>query len=57
VTDAEKIERLRRALAFYAEPGNWLSPSSGFALQYDPDPSPLDADRGELARLTLTATE
>ncbi len=36
-------ERLRSVLAFYAEPKNWESPSTGFAAQYDPEPSPINA--------------
>lgn len=36
-------ERLRTALGFYADPRNWKSPSTGFAAQYDPEPSPIKA--------------
>lgn len=42
------------ALAFYAEPTNWQSPSSGFALQYDPEPSPINRDRGSKAAAALS---
>jgi hypothetical protein len=33
--------KLRAALEFYADKANWSSPSRGFALQYDPEPSPV----------------
>jgi len=46
---------LKAVLAFYASSANWQSPSSGFALQYDPQPSPVSRDRGLRARLTLDA--
>lgn len=48
-----KIQRLEIALAFYAEPNNWRSPSKGFALQYDPEPSPIDKDQGQMARTMI----
>jgi hypothetical protein len=61
--DAE-VKRLRRALAeavkvigFYADEGNWCSPSKGFALQYDPEPSAFQKDRGAAARDFITAQE
>jgi len=38
---------LADALAFYADEQNWRSPSRGFAAQYDPEPSPIDRDRGD----------
>src|SRR5665647_687905 len=41
------------ALAFYAEQKNWRSSSTGFALQYDPDPRPIDVDHGKLASAAL----
>lgn len=40
-------------LKFYAAPINWKSPSSGFASQYDPEPSPADSDQGSRARVAL----
>jgi hypothetical protein len=40
------IKKLMDALAFYAEEKNWRSPSEGFALQYDPRPSPV-IERGK----------
>jgi hypothetical protein len=47
-------EAMREALSFYADPANWRSPSSGFALQYDPEPSPVDkAGRHEVAAKVL----
>ena len=42
--------KYREALEFYADPANWQSPSHGFALQYDPEPSPVEKDKGERAR-------
>ena len=39
-----------KALAFYADPANWKSPSEGFALQYDREPSPVEKDKGRRAR-------
>jgi len=41
---------LRKALEFYAKAENWRSPSEGFVLQYDPELSPINKDRGEMAR-------
>ena len=49
-----RVEELEGAVRFYAEEKNWRSPSSGFALQYDPEPSPINKDRGNLARTTLS---
>ena len=43
------------ALEFYANEENWKSPSSGYALQYDPEPSPLQKDRGGRAKMALMA--
>jgi hypothetical protein len=41
-------------IQFYATEKNWHSRSTGMALQYDPEPSPIDRDkRGEVARTTL----
>jgi len=53
MTDMEKLRLALDALAFYAEEKNWESPSSGFALQYDPELSPIKKDRGERARDVL----
>ena len=50
MTGTEKLRLALDALAFYAEEKNWESPSSGFALQYDPEPSPINNDRGKRAR-------
>jgi hypothetical protein len=44
-----EIKKLRDALEFYALAKNWESPSTGFALQYDPEPSAISKDRGERA--------
>lgn len=56
----DEIERLRIDLAtaikvarFYKIEKNWQSPSKGFVLQYDPEPSPVDKDRGAKARTYL----
>ena len=45
-----RAERYQEALEFYADPANWRSPSEGFALQYDREPSPVEKDRGRRAR-------
>lgn len=45
-----------KALAFYADPANWKSPSTGFALQYDREPSPVEKDRGARAREVIGGT-
>jgi hypothetical protein len=50
---AERIKALEEELAFYAESKNWQSPSSGFAAQYDPRPSPVREDWGIRARKAL----
>jgi len=49
----QDIQDLRRCLEFYSNPNNWKSPSKGFALQYDPEPSPINIDRGTVARLAM----
>ena len=56
----EENERLTSALSdmqaelsFYADERNWRSPSTGFALQYDREPSPIQRDRGARARALL----
>lgn len=46
-------QRYAKALQFYADPKNWRSPSSGFAAQYDPEPSPVSKDAGKAAREAL----
>ncbi len=48
--------QLRKTLEFYRNSNNWKSPSNGFALQYDPEPSPIQKDRGQKARSVLIAT-
>ena len=53
----QERDRLREALALYAEPKNWVTPSTGFAVQYDPEPSPVDADHGATARRALGMEE
>lgn len=50
---ADEVIKMRRALAFYANEENWLSPSRGFAMQYDPDKSEVQKDRGACARKAL----
>lgn len=54
--DPGEAARLREALAFYADAANWQSPSTGFALQYDPEPSPVARDRGRKARASLSGS-
>lgn len=49
----DRIVELETALAFYAKSENWISSSTGFALQYDPEPAPVQRDRGSLAMATL----
>lgn len=49
----KKIQELSEALSFYAYEENWKSPSKGFALQYDPEPSKIERDRGKIATETL----
>ena len=41
------------ALEFYAKESNYMSPSTGFVLQYDPEPAPIGKDRGDIARTAL----
>lgn len=48
-----EVQGLRDALAFYADRKNWESPSRGFALQYDPEKSPVQKDWGAKAREAL----
>jgi hypothetical protein len=57
-----EVERLqdapvavRESLAFYADKNNWQSPSSGFVLQYDPEPSPISKDQGQRASAALAS--
>ncbi len=57
----QHIQRLETALSdargvmeFYVNKSNWRSPSTGFALQYDPIDSPVEADKGQKARDFLT---
>jgi hypothetical protein len=54
---AREIERLRAELAFYADPDNWVSPSKGFAAQYDPEPSPVHRVRHHRAAASLQPKE
>ena len=46
-------EQLIDALMFYANYENWKSPSKGFALQYDPEPSKVNKYRGSVAQTAL----
>ena len=48
------VAELAKALRFYADPENWKSPSTGFALQYDPTPSQIMVHRESIARDALT---
>lgn len=45
----DAIKLARECIEFYARVGNWISPSEGFALQYDPEKSPVNKDKGEKA--------
>jgi hypothetical protein len=56
-TNSSKLRELVDVLAFYANEKNWVSPSSGFALQYDPAPSPVESDKGCKARAALKAAK
>lgn len=51
----EEGKALTDALAFYANTDNWRSPSTGFAAQYDPEPSPVSKDGGQRAQLAMAA--
>ena len=53
LAQATELAALREALKFYATPANWMTPSTGFALQYDPEPSPISKDSGQRARAAL----
>ena len=46
-------QQLIDALMFYANYENWKSPSKGFALQYDPEPSKVNKYRGSVAQTAL----
>ena len=50
---AARVAELEAALEFYADSKNWRSPSSGFALQYDPQPPEVQRDSGRRALLAL----
>lgn len=52
----QRIRTLEMALRFYANPKNWESPSTGFASQYDPEPSPVERVGAKLARNALKGT-
>lgn len=41
---------IQAALAFYADPETYRSPTTGWNAQYDPEPSPIEKDKGERAR-------
>ena len=51
--DAERIEHLREALAFYARENSWKS--CGMYRRVRPNPSPADIDGGNKARAALEA--
>lgn len=53
----QEVARLREALTFYGTVANWHSPSTGFAAQYDPAPSPIDVDHGDQARAALSTPQ
>lgn len=45
-----ELRKARSIIAFFADEQNWQSPSSGFDLQYDPNPSPVQAQGQQIAR-------
>lgn len=45
-----ELKTARSIIAFFADEQNWQSPSSGFALQYDPEPSPIQSKGRQIAR-------
>ena len=47
--------KVQKALEFYANPNNWKSTSTGFALQYNPEQSAAEQDAGYLARQALAS--
>lgn len=48
-------QSMAQTLQFYADRNNYLSPSTGFAAQYDPAPSEVALDQGRRARDALAA--
>jgi len=54
---AARVAALEKALSFYADPANWKSPSTGFLLQYEPEPSRASQVRYSLAQAALNQTE
>jgi len=52
-----RMNEARTVLDFYGRLANWHSPSTGFVLQYDPEPSPIQSDRGAKARAFLTTAD
>ena len=46
-------KKMKIALEFYADKKNWETPSTGFAVQYDPEPSPVKKDNGFMASMVL----
>jgi hypothetical protein len=53
----DELELLKTTLEFYADKDNRRSPSTGFAAQYDPEPSPMSKDDGSRARAALYVLE
>jgi len=51
--DDNIVSEIIAVLNFYADKKSWVSISTGFALQYDPVPRPIDVDHGEKARNLL----
>lgn len=47
------LKQMEDALRFYGTEAHWHSSSTGFALQYDPEPSLIEADQGKRARRVL----
>ena len=49
------VDKAKLGLEFYKNQKNKLSPSKGFALQYDPQPSLRSVDDGQIAIHILEA--
>lgn len=50
-------QKYKAVLAFYGDKRNWLSPTTdSFALQYDPEPSPVEKVGASLATKVLEET-
>jgi hypothetical protein len=52
-SEQAKYKEAVDALLFYYNPKNWRSRSTGFAAQYDPEPTEIEADGGRRAKEAL----